>query len=101
MNNAVKIEELLKVEEERDVRNGKWADRGRELMKYYDDHGHCNVPYRQPPLGEWVSTQRREFKKLDAGLESSITLQRIKILNHMNFVWDASDKSTGKTNVDG
>ena len=102
MNNAVEIEELLKAEEERDVRYGcKWADRVRELIKYRNDHGHCNVPQRQSSLGSWVHKQRTKYKELDAGKYSSMTLHRVKILNDIGFVWDASDKSGFMRNNEG
>ena len=82
MNNAVEIKELLMAEEERCVRYGRqWADRVRELMKYCDDNGHCNVPCMQSRLGRWVGTQRKEYKKLVAGKASRMTPQRIKLLN--------------------
>mmetsp|Transcript_24891 Transcript_24891/g.38501 ORF Transcript_24891/g.38501 Transcript_24891/m.38501 type:complete len:279 (+) Transcript_24891:122-958(+) len=89
-NNAVEIEELLKAEEERHVRNNKWTNRMRDLMKYRDENGHCYVPCNRSSLGKWVSTQRYEYWKLNVGKASDITPQRIKILNHIDFVWDAS-----------
>ena len=92
MINAVEIEKLLMAEEERCVRYGRqWADRVKELIKYRNDHGHCNVPQKLS-LRSWVYRQRQEFKKFDAEKASSMTPQRIKILNHIGFVWDASDK---------
>jgi len=97
MNNAVEIEELLKAEEERCVRyGGQWADRVRELMQYRDDHGHCSVPRKHSSLGRWVDAQRTKFKKFDAGKASSMTPHRVKILNYIGFVWDASDKRAAK-----
>ena len=101
MINAVEIEKLLMAEEERCVRYGRqWADRVRELMKYRDDNGHCNVPQRQSSLGIWVNTQRAEFKKFGSAKASHMTTQRIKILNHIGFVWDASDKIGGSKRDD-
>mmetsp|Transcript_4447 Transcript_4447/g.6805 ORF Transcript_4447/g.6805 Transcript_4447/m.6805 type:complete len:114 (-) Transcript_4447:417-758(-) len=92
MNNTVKIEELLKVEEEKGVYGGQWADSVRKVMKYRDDNGHCNVPKRLSSLGMWVSYQRREFRKFDAGKASTMTPQRIKILNYIGFMRVALDK---------
>jgi len=100
MNNAVEIEELLKAEEERCVRyGGQWADRVRELMQYRDDHGHCSVPRKHSSLGRWVDAQRTKFKKFDAGKASSMTPHRVKILNYIGFVWDAS--GVGRRNDEG
>jgi len=88
-NNALEIEELLKEEEERCVLyGGLWADRVRELMKYRDDNGHCNVPCNLSSLGGWVRTQRTEFKRFDPAKSSRISLKKIKILNCVGFVLD-------------
>ena len=100
MNTCVKIEELLKSEGERGIKGCKWADRVKELIKYRDDNGHCNVPCRQSSLGWWVNTQRREFKKSGAGKASSMSLERVNILNNIGFVWDASDKSAANKDDD-
>jgi len=102
MNNHVELKELLKAEEERCVRYGRqWADRVRELMQYCNDNGNCNVPCKHSSLGIWVANQRTEFKKSRAGKASSMTPHRVNILNHIGFVWDASDKSAVKTNDEG
>eukprot|EP00814_Leptocylindrus_danicus_P003899 CAMPEP_0116023594 /NCGR_PEP_ID=MMETSP0321-20121206/11708_1 /TAXON_ID=163516 /ORGANISM="Leptocylindrus danicus var. danicus, Strain B650" /LENGTH=480 /DNA_ID=CAMNT_0003494951 /DNA_START=197 /DNA_END=1636 /DNA_ORIENTATION=+ len=90
MNSAVEVEELLKKEEERGVKAGQWADRVRELMKYRDNNGHCNVPQRQSSLGEWVRHQRKAFRNFGTGKASSMTPHRVNILSLIDFVWDAS-----------
>ena len=36
----------------------------------------------------WVSTQRKEYKKLMEGKPSSITQDRIYSLNDIGFIWD-------------
>eukprot|EP00814_Leptocylindrus_danicus_P016738 CAMPEP_0116023680 /NCGR_PEP_ID=MMETSP0321-20121206/11774_1 /TAXON_ID=163516 /ORGANISM="Leptocylindrus danicus var. danicus, Strain B650" /LENGTH=358 /DNA_ID=CAMNT_0003495083 /DNA_START=85 /DNA_END=1162 /DNA_ORIENTATION=+ len=88
MNTSIEIKTLLKAEEKKGIHGGLWAERARELMKYRDDHGHCNVPCRNiSSLGNWVGTQRAEFKKFGAGKYSNMTPQRIKILNQIGFVW--------------
>eukprot|EP00814_Leptocylindrus_danicus_P002452 CAMPEP_0116025168 /NCGR_PEP_ID=MMETSP0321-20121206/12860_1 /TAXON_ID=163516 /ORGANISM="Leptocylindrus danicus var. danicus, Strain B650" /LENGTH=303 /DNA_ID=CAMNT_0003497255 /DNA_START=851 /DNA_END=1762 /DNA_ORIENTATION=+ len=101
MINATEIEELLKAEQEKCARfGGIFANRVRELMKYRDHNGHCNVPQKPfSSLGEWVKKQRVAFKKFDAGKVSRITPQRIKILNCIGFVWDAS--GVGRRNDEG
>ena len=51
VSNAIEIEELLKTEEEMGVHGYKWAVRVRKMIKYRDDHGHCNVPQKHSSLG--------------------------------------------------
>ena len=102
MNNAVELEELLKAEEIKCVRyGGQWADTVRLLMKYRDDNGHCDEPHRPSSLGRWVSRQRTEYKNFCDRKHSCMTPQRIKILNYIGFVWDASDKSGKKRDDEG
>jgi len=88
--NVVVIEKLLKAEEW-DEYGGHWADRVRNLVKYREDNEHCNVLHRYSLLGSWVNTQRTAFKKFYSGKATRMTLQKVKILNYMGFVWDASD----------
>jgi len=77
---------------------GMWAKQARELMKYRDEHGHCNVLQRDGSLGWWVDRQRQSYKKLNAGIKSQMTPERVKILTLMGFEWDASHMVGGKKN---
>jgi len=67
-----------------------WNKRFAELLKYKEKYGNTNVAvrnkdYRQ--LGLWVCTQRQEYKKLKANKKSSMTLDRIQMLNSIGFIW--------------
>mmetsp|Transcript_20126 Transcript_20126/g.30836 ORF Transcript_20126/g.30836 Transcript_20126/m.30836 type:complete len:419 (-) Transcript_20126:68-1324(-) len=67
-----------------------WEDRLRELVAYRDQHGHCKVPQswkESPELGSWVKAQRDERTKYDGAKKSSLTKERIRILNEIGFVW--------------
>ena len=44
MIHRAEMGEMLMAEMKVGFNGCKWADRVRELMKYRDDHGHCNVP---------------------------------------------------------
>ncbi len=41
-----------------------------------------------PPLGRWVSTQRKYFKMYNKGDKSRITKEKIKQLSDIGFVWN-------------
>lgn len=69
-----------------------WEQRYAELCEYKDKTDSCLVPQHYAEnhqLGNWVSTQRNEFKKLTEGSPSSMTEVRIKLLDRIGFVWKA------------
>ena len=73
-----------------DTHEGIWGERVRELREYKEESGHCIVPtsYRKhPKLSSWVHHQRRQFKKFNDGQPCHITLERIRALEELGFVW--------------
>jgi hypothetical protein len=70
-----------------------WKDRLTELAHYRKIHGHCNVPQRyskNPKLGAWVGTQRKQYKLRLEGKKSAMTLSHIQQLESLNFEWNCS-----------
>jgi len=70
-----------------------WVQRATELLEFAKVHGHCVVPKRYKEnraLANWVSKQRQEYRKHITSSSSSLTKERIEILNEMGFCWDAS-----------
>jgi hypothetical protein len=67
-------------------------DRLSELADYRKIHGHCNVPQNcseNPKLAQWVKTQRKEYRLLQAeGKISNMTLFRVQELDSLDFEWD-------------
>ena len=60
-----------------------WEDRFKELTKYKDTFGHCNVPVNADPslmtdLAKWVLEQRNR---------GAMTLDHYKLLNDIDFKW--------------
>ncbi len=56
-----------------------------ELCIFKNEKGHCNVPKdyeRVPSLGNWVSIQRRDYKK------GVLSKERVEKLTNLGFVWD-------------
>lgn len=67
-----------------------WYERFRELHIYRQKHRDCNVPQKYSPnrkLGVWVNKQRMEKKLLDDGKRSSLTQEKIELLEQLGFVW--------------
>ena len=72
--------------------DAKWDTKFHDLVAYKDTHGgSCNVPQRyaeNPQLGNWVDTQRRQYKKFQQDpATSSMTQERIERLESIAFEW--------------
>ena len=55
-----------------------WTEKYRELEKYKEENGHCDVPGDEGRLGKWVADQRRRPPSPD----------RVEKLNALGFEWD-------------
>eukprot|EP00984_Skeletonema_dohrnii_P003370 scaffold1132_cov118-Skeletonema_dohrnii-CCMP3373.AAC.2 len=64
-----------------------WQTRLEELMEYKAKHGNVEVPQKYGPLGTWVNKQRNEYNKIQKGVKSQLTQERISQLNSINFRW--------------
>lgn len=67
-----------------------WKCQFAKLSEYKRIHGDCTVPARfseDPKLGHWVMTQRRQFNLMKKGKPSSMTVERMKLLNDIGFSW--------------
>jgi hypothetical protein len=70
--------------------NAFWDKRCKELATYKQVNGHTYVPQQCPsnkPLGHWVMTQRTQYKLFREHKTSTITTERIKSLNELDFDW--------------
>jgi|UniRef100_A0A6T7GZC1 hypothetical protein len=71
-----------------------WNHRLAELLAFQQVNGHLNVPRRSGTLGQWVMTQRRQYK---IGLKGERTTQlseeRQNALNSIGFEWVVDKKS--------
>ena len=73
-----------------DAYDMKWMEIYYRLVAYKMQHDSTAVPYHcteYPSLGEWVSTQRRAYKK------GKLSGKRVELLNSINFVWSAKKLS--------
>ena len=98
----------------------QWDAMFERLLKFKEDNGHVLVPKRYPPdmkLGQWIATQRIQYKKLMAGTSTKgeddselaasgepkkeeeasnrLTEQRRKKLEDAGFVWSAKEGEKG------
>jgi hypothetical protein len=65
-----------------------WEDRLSELADYRKVNGHCNVPHSEKSkLGNWVATQRKQYRMHREGKPSQISLPRIQELESLGFKW--------------
>jgi hypothetical protein len=75
-----------------------WDTHRKELATYkQQNNGSTNVPRKFPsnkPLGIWVKTQRYQYKLLQDRKKSSMTTERIKSLNELDFEWVCVKTST-------
>jgi hypothetical protein len=78
----------------RQSRNSTWDYRLSELADYRRFHGDCNVPRKyseNTKLGQWVSTQRINYRWHEEGKASPMTTYRIQALESLGFEWDCYD----------
>jgi len=60
-----------------------------ELRAFKAKYRHCNATRRAGKLGGWVSTQRRRYRELQEGKQSSMTDERIQKLASIGFQWSS------------
>ena len=77
-----------------------WEKRFEELVVFRQEYGHCNVPRKFGPLGNWVQKQRLSYKLQKEGNEYNITKpsysslppplsqEQIILLDNIGFIWD-------------
>jgi len=79
-----------------------WNDKYEELKQFREKHGHTRVPRRNhnyryaAQLERWIRSQREMMKKLNRGEKSTLTPERIEMLDALGFVWDASNSKKKK-----
>jgi hypothetical protein len=82
-----------------------WEAQLAKLKAYKRKHGDCNVPAswaEDPPLGQWVKSQRQCKKKLDRGEPSEgMTAARAAKLEALGFAWELSAAAISKQHSEG
>jgi len=69
-----------------------WTDKFEELLQFRDKNGHCLVPNchpENPTLAQWVKRQRYQYKLKVDGKRSTVTDERVSLLDKAGFTWDS------------
>ena len=70
-----------------------WSLRFQQLCEFKVQFGHCRVPFSysaNPQLGNWVMTQRYNYRLHQEGMPSPMTAERIRELDAVGFDWEPS-----------
>lgn len=71
-----------------------WSEKLEELCAFRRYHGHCHVPHhhnQNTGLAQWVKRQRYQYKlKLD-NKRSTLSDERVRLLNRISFIWNSHD----------
>lgn len=59
-----------------------WQSKYNQLLQFHESNGHCNVP-SSSSLGQWIVRQRYLYRQSP----SSLTAERIALLNQLDFQW--------------
>lgn len=74
----------------KDPRKVPWETRFEGLKAFKDKFGHVDVPHEWeecPQLGFWTANMRQQYRYKQLGKKSSLTDDRIELLNSIGFVW--------------
>jgi hypothetical protein len=75
-----------------DSHKATWSDHFQTLEAIALRQGHCAIPPSvargNASLVTWCKHQRRQYKRYQAGLDSTMTEERIRSLESIGFDWD-------------
>lgn len=91
-----RIDALEKIGFSFDVHGEKWMKHYKELVAFYEKHGHTRVPVSEGQLWQWVDRQRRKLRQTQAGSDDVAELsldsaEKITALNKIHFDWSVTD----------
>jgi len=91
-----RVDALEKIGFSFDVHGDRWMMQYRQLVTFYEKHGHTRVPVSEGVLWQWVDRQRRKLRQLEeASTEerenSSESASKIMALNKIHFDWSFAD----------
>lgn len=69
----------------------QWTLKFHELLAFKEKMGHCNVPHGYKDnlaLAMWVKRQRHQYNLMVEKKTSTLTGERIKLLENIGFVWN-------------
>mmetsp|Transcript_6697 Transcript_6697/g.16028 ORF Transcript_6697/g.16028 Transcript_6697/m.16028 type:complete len:578 (-) Transcript_6697:1464-3197(-) len=71
-----------------------WSEKFEELCTFRRFHKHCHVPHHYSQnlgLAQWVKRQRYQYKLKIDGKRSTLSEERIRLLNKIGFIWNSHD----------
>ena len=71
-----------------------WSEKFEDLCEFRRFYGHCHVPHyyqRNAPLAQWVKRQRYQYKLKIDGKRSTLSDERVRLLNKIGFIWNSHD----------
>ena len=74
-----------------------------KVVNFKKEHGHCNVPCkwkRDPKMGNWVYTQRKQFFFRKQDRRNNMTDERIRKLEDIGFEWSRKKEMQGNSDSD-
>jgi hypothetical protein len=71
------------------VQDFRWKQRYQELQEFAAQYNHTQVPVASA-LGVWTQNQRREYRRMQRGVNSTMTTERVEALNELQFQWAVS-----------
>jgi hypothetical protein len=84
-----------------DSHKATWVDHFQDLENFASMHGHCYIPpslaREKASLITWMKHQRRQYKRYMAGMDSTMTSERIQNLESIGFDWDPRNLALKKS----
>lgn len=71
-----------------------WSEKFEDLCEFRKYYGHCHVPHtyvRNAPLAQWVKRQRYQYKLKVEEKRSTLSDERVRLLNKIGFIWNSHD----------
>lgn len=71
-----------------------WTERFEDLCTFRKKHGHTNVPHsykENSALSQWVQRQRYQYRLRQEGKRSTLTDERVNLLENAGFVWNSHE----------
>lgn len=75
-----------------------WMERFNQLQKFVQEYGHFKISKQSielRPLTSWIKCQKRQYKLLKEGKPSSLTKDRMMMLNSIGFNWEVRSSVEG------
>jgi hypothetical protein len=82
-----------------DSHEAVWNERLAQIQAYRKLFGHCRIPSycsKYPQLASWVKCQRRQYKLFWEGKASAMNLDRIQLLDDIDFTWEVRTEKKKK-----